>query len=455
VLAFYRWPARAAALLVCIATAACAASPQGAALPPDLRAVVQHQPQSKIRHVVIVVQENRSFDDLFLGYPGADTQNYGYTKSGRKLSLRPVGLSTGWDIGHDSQNEVMACDGTGKLPGTQCRMDGFNEEYLSCGAPHTPMPCPHRNPQYGYVPRDQIKPYWELAHRYVLADRTFPSNFDGSSFISHQYAIAAQADAAIDYPAGEWGCDGGPNDTIGTIDAQRQPADRVRACFRYRTLADELDDAGLDWTYYATRLTASGGIWSAFQAVRHIRYGPDWKAHVVHPPQRFFKDVKNGRLGAVSWITPTCENSDHAGCNASGGPDWVASIVNAVGESAYWKSTAIFVFWDDYGGWYDHVPPPHADYDGLGMRVPLLVVSAYAKRGHVSHVRYETGSLLRFAEDEFGLGRLSASDARANSPAADCFDFTQPPRAFTPIQTTLHARDFERQPPDGRVPDAQ
>ncbi|HEY1867552.1 MAG TPA: alkaline phosphatase family protein, partial [Candidatus Cybelea sp.] len=153
------------------------------------------------------------------------------------------------------------------------------------------------------------------------------------------------------------------------------------------------------------------------------------------------------------WVTPTCRNSDHAGCGSKTGPHWVASLVNAIGESPYWKTSAIFIFWDDYGGWYDHVPPRYVDYDGLGFRVPLVVVSPYAKQGYVSHVHYEHGSLLRFIEDRFGLSPLSASDARATSPAADCFDFTQSPRKFHRIGTPMTEEDFKAQPPDSRPPD--
>ena len=409
----------------------------------------------KIQHVVVIVQENRSFDDLFQGYPGADTQAYGYAKDGRKIDLKPASLATAWDIGHDSQNYYLACDGTGKLPGTRCKMDGFNQEYLSCGAPHTPQPCPHRNPQYGYVPHDEAKPYFDIAHDYVLADRMFPSNFDGSSFISHQYIIAGQAGASIDYPDNVWGCDGGPTDKIGTITRLRAPGPRIRVCYGNRTLGDELDEAHLTWRYYASRLDRDGDIWSAYQAIKHIRYGPDWKHHVISPQTRFFNDLDNGFLPAVSWVTPTCENSDHAGCNSKHGPQWVASLINAVGRSKFWDSTAIFVMWDDYGGWYDHVPPPHLDYDGLGIRVPLLIVSAYAKRGYVSHVPYEHGSILRFIEDQFGLARLAATDARAASPGKDCFDFTKPPRRFVAIPANLNERYFLDEPLDTRVPDAE
>ncbi len=167
--------------------------------------------------------------------------------------------------------------------------------------------------------------------------------------------------------------------------------------------------------------------------MKHIRYGPDWAADVVAPSQQFIADVGKGYLAGVTWITPSCYNSDHAGCLGKGGPAWVTSLVNAVGESQFWDTTAIFVMWDEWGGWYDHVAPPTLDYDGLGFRVPLVVVSPYAKKNYVSHVQYEHGSILRFAEDTFGLAQLAASDARATSPAADCFDFSKPPRKFKPF----------------------
>jgi phospholipase C len=130
-------------------------------------------------------------------------------------------------------------------------------------------------------------------------------------------------------------------------------------------------------------------------------------------------------------------------------------LVNAVGKSKFWDSTAIFVQWDDWGGLYDHVPPPFKDYDGLGFRVPLLVISPYAKKDYVSHVQYETASVLRFAEDLYGLDQLSAADKRAASPAKDCFDFSAPPRKFVPIKAPLDPSFFMDQPPDLRPPDDQ
>ncbi|MGB8519453.1 MAG: alkaline phosphatase family protein, partial [Candidatus Tumulicola sp.] len=189
--------------------------------------------------------------------------------------------------------------------------------------------------------------------------------------------------------------------------------------------------------------------------VRHIRFGPDWKTDVITPQTRFIKDVSNGTLANVTWITPICANSDHVNCGGGHGPSWVTSLVNAVGESQFWKTTAIFVMWDDWGGLYDHVAPEHVDYDGLGFRVPLLVISPYAKHDYVSHVHYETGSILKFAEDVFGLGRLAPSDTRSNSPATDCFDFTHPPRAFKPIKAPQSAQFFLSQPADTRPPDEE
>jgi phospholipase C len=164
------------------------------------------------------------------------------------------------------------------------------------------------------------------------------------------------------------------------------------------------------------------------------------------PQTHIFSDLQSGTLPAISWVIPTWENSDHAGNDSTTGPSWVTQVVDAIGQSKYWKSTAIFILWDDYGGWYDHVAPKKVDYDGLGMRLPLIIISPYAKKGYVSHVPYEHGSILRFIEDQFGLGRLAASDTRATSPAADCFDFTKPPRTFNPFKSKYDRAFFLHQP---------
>jgi phospholipase C len=396
----------------------------------------------KIKHVVFIVQENRSFDNLFQGYPGADTVPSGKNSKGKTIELMPTSLAAYYIIDHSASSEFLACDGTGTLPGTHCRNDGFDRE-PAYGGP--------ANPQYVYVPHNESKPYFDMAHEGVVADRMFQSHLD-ESFVSHQYVIAAQAAAAVDLPNGIWGCQGGSYDTVATITSTRRYGPSEQACFDYQTLGDELDRAKLTWRFYASsygsRSSGTGGTWSSYQAVKHIYKGPDWKKDVISPNWKFITDVRKGKLANFTWITPVCDDSDHVNCPGGYGPSWVAALVNTVGESKFWKSTAIFVMWDDWGGLYDHVPPPFEDYDGLGFRVPLLVISPYAKKDFVSHVQYETASVLRFAEDLWGLGQLAAADKRANSPAKDCFDFSQSARPFVKIEAPKPPSFFMHQFPD-------
>ncbi|MBV8724571.1 MAG: hypothetical protein JO350_04455 [Candidatus Eremiobacteraeota bacterium] len=413
--------------------------------------------KQKIKHVIIIVQENRSLNNLFMGYPGAKTVTYGYDSKNKRVPLKPIALETRWDLAHNASGVLKACHGTGSIPGTNCRMNGFDQEaVVLCGGAGQPK-CPKDHPQYAYVPRTETEPYFDMAKNFVLADEMYSSDWDASSFVSHQYIIAAQAKSSVDYPDInlQWGCPGGRTDKIGILAKNRTfPHGHEVVCWDVPTLGDELDAAGLPWAYYASAINGDGGIWSAYQTIKHIYKGPDWAQDVISPQTQFFSDVKNGNLRSVSWITPTFENSDHAGSGSNTGPSWVASLVNAVGKSQYWDSSAIFVFWDDYGGWYDSKPPAYKDYDGLGFRLPLLIVSPYAKRGWVSHVQYEHGSILRFIEDQFGLSSLSVSDARATSPQKDCFDFSKPARAFVPIKSPMDENFFLHQPPDGRLPDS-
>jgi phospholipase C len=413
------------ALAVLSAIAACSAGGVSAGVPavaPD--ALAKRTP---IVHVVYIIQENRSFNDLFMGFPGAKTATYGYNERHRKITLHSQGLATAWDLGHTSQAFFTDCDGAGSLPGTKCRMDGWNHEQAELGHP--------KDFAYAYVPQDEIKPYWQIAKQYVLADRMFTSELDGS-FVAHQYAVAAYASRSVDNALTDWGCEGGTRDTIATLTRLRSLGPRIRVCFNNETLGSEADNAGVTWRYYTGDLKGSGAFWSAYQADRRIFRGPDWKADVVTPPAQFLADVADGKLASITWVTPTFATSDHPGLlgQSSQGPAWVASVVDAIGESKFWKSTAIFVQWDDWGGWFDPVQPVYEDYDGLGFRVPLLMISPYAKRGYVTHVQYETASVLRYIEDNFGLPQLAPSDQRANDPAADAFDYNQQPRAFKKIR---------------------
>jgi phospholipase C len=387
---------------------------------------------------------------MFQAYPGANTVSSGLNSLGQTIPLTPVPLNAPYDLNHGVKTYVKAWD-NGK-------MDGFDLE----GAIGNTNGYP--NPQYGYVPQTEVEPYIQMAGQWVLADDVFTSQID-DSFPAHQYLIAGYAQQSAGVPSsGYWGCDGGPQDKVSTL-ATPQPMGTLpprgtfgpfeTACFDYTTLADELNKASpaLTWAFYAPAIGLSGHIWSAYQAVNHIRYGSQWATNVISPETQILKDVPAGKLANVTWVTPNNVNSDHGNTFGAHGPDWVGSIVNTIGMSPFWKNTVIFVVWDDWGGWYDHVPPPVVDYDGLGIRVPMLVISAYAKPGYISHVPYETASILKFAEDNFGLATMNAADGRATDPAGDTLNLSGKPQPFKMIRTTLKVKDFLRQAPSLLPPD--
>jgi phospholipase C len=184
--------------------------------------------------------------------------------------------------------------------------------------------------------------------------------------------------------------------------------------------------------------------------------GSGWVKNVILRNTQILTDIGGGKLAGVSWVIPTGQASDHAGMNEGSGPSWVASIVNAIGTSSYWSDTAIIITWDDWGGWYDHVPPPHVINDGTswgsgyvyGFRVPLIVVSPYAKSAYVSHTQHDFGSILKFVEVTFGLPSLGYADVAADD-LSDCFNFSQTPLQFQRISAPLNAEHFltDRRPP--------
>jgi phospholipase C len=404
-----------------------------------------------IQHVVIIIQENRSFDNLFNAYPGANTSPTGLTKNGQTVPLSPISLTVPYDIVHGVPQFTAAWD-SGKN-------DGFDGETIKIFKPsYTPPP----NPQYGIVPQAEVQPYWNMASQYVLADNMFASNIDGS-FAAHQYLISGQGYNSANVPLlTPWGCDSPSNNYIGVLSAKRRVLTHMYPCFpnssgpsTYPTLADQLDAKSISWKYYAPTYATktTGYIWSAFDEVSAIRNGPDWATHVISPPSTVITDAQTGQLPSMVWVAPDLVNSDHSSSRSITGPAWVSSIVNAIGLGPQWNSTAIFVIWDDWGGWYDHVAPPQVDLDGLGFRVPMIVISPYAKTGYVSHVQYEFGSILKFAEEVLTLNPMSKSDTRANAVDSDCFDFTQAPRPFAPFAYQRLGGDFRHQAPSNQIPD--
>lgn len=415
-----------------------------------------------VQHVVVLVQENRSVDNLFQGFPGAETRSYGYDEQGDKITLKPVPLQANWGVAHGASVFLLECDGEGNEPGTKCRMDGFDQEAVGCGHASQPK-CPNADPPYSYVPHSQSKPYFFIGENYSFADEMYQSDFDESSFVSHLYLVAAQdPDQVYDWPNGPWGCDSHSTKTnskgtssVKLLGPHRKLTTKtIWPCFNVNSIATELDKAGLSWRYYAATTGTPGAEWEAYQAIKPIYESSDFTNDVITPQTQFFSDIKKGKLANVTWITPECTESDHAGppCSSNKGPSWVASVVNAVGESKFWDSTLMFILWDDPGGWYDHMPPKYVDYDGLGLRIPLLVVSPYSVKGCVSHDHYENGSIVKFIDENWGLATLSESDKRAASPTK-CLNFNQKPRGFTKVPAPYDEGYFMRQPPDMRPPD--
>ena len=401
-------------------------------------------------HVVILVQENRTFDNLFATFSGADGTTIGKTHDGT-YRLRKANLATTISPSNGYM-PFWVRDCHARSTGI-CAMNGFDT------VPIGRVPGKY---VYQYVDPAQIAPYWDLAKQYVLSDHTFQTQGSGS-FTAHQDLIRGGTQIApnrslIDFPTkAPWGCDAPAGVVTSVIDASNQymGSQGPFPCLKYATLRDLLDAHGVSWRYYTpARGSFGGNLWNAFDAIDAVRHGPEWSKNVVTPDTDVFTDIGRDTLPAVAWVIPDFKNSDHPANDSDTGPSWVAQVVNAIGRSPAWNTTAILIVWDDWGGWYDHVPPPGSrKYGGLGFRVPLIAVSPYAKAGYVSHQQYQFGSIIRFVEDNWNLGSLGTTDADSADFANDFFDFSQPPRAFTPIASEYSKSYFLHQAPSGKPVD--
>jgi phospholipase C len=430
-----------------------------------------------IQHVVIIFQENRTPDNLFqdpvLVARGADIAASGKNSLGQSIPLTPIDLGTvganpqSYDLDHSHKAFVEIYDGG--------KMDGAN--LVACAPATACPPYANANPQFKYVKPSDVKPYFAMAEQYTFGDRMFETG-EGPSFPAHQFILSGTSAPTTTSPVfaaenptdtAHTGCLGAPTNTVVVIDAlgseSAQPAEFT--CFEHPTLTDLLDVKGITWRYYTP---SPGSMWSAPDAIRHICepqsvkgklacVGPIWTNNVVIPQSQVLTDIANGQLAQVSWVIPTATESDHAEKNDGSGPAWVASIVNSIGNSPYWANTAIIIAWDDWGGWYDHVAPKVID-DGVswgsgyvyGFRVPLIVVSPYAKAAYISHVTHDFGSILKFIETTFNLPSLGYADTPADD-LADCFNLKQSPLTFQVIPATLDAAYFMNdkrptEPPD-------
>lgn len=445
-----------------------------------LKAEVPH-----FQHIVVIVQENRTTDNMFQGLcvppygssqscsltPGPGQYNIQtsdwYDKTSDKGVTQPkaVALTAPYDLSHSHKAYEEMCDyavASSTKGKTGCKVDGAAK--IACNGT-----CPSK-PQFKYVDNAKgiLNPYLDLATQYGFANYMFQSN-QGPSFPAHQFifgstsAPSAAADAsgifAADDPSGGPGCTAAEDAKVAMVAPPGQKVASIYPCFEHQTMGDF--QQAFSWKYYTP---SSKSIVTAPVAIDHICQSSGYDGHcdgtqftdnVDLKPPDVLTDISGCNLRDVSWVIPSMAYSDHAGINDGTGPAWVASIVNALGASkncdggaGYWNNTAIFITWDDWGGWYDHeVPPaqqyPQNDYQ-YGFRVPLIVVSAYTPAGYVDNGKHDFGSIQRFIEQNFGVkeGALGFADARAKNNLTTFFKAADHPRTFHQISSPLDAHYF-------------
>lgn len=367
---------------------------------------------TQIQHIIFIIKENRTFDNYFGTFAGADGATSALTSTGQLVPLTHMPDPVPRDICHEWQCAIFAADGG--------KMDRFDL-----------IPQASQNGDLlalTQLSQQDIPNYFSYAKNFVLADRMF-SSLQAGSFGNRLYTVAAQAGGAfaVPQPPGpSWGCDASPNTTVLVLNEDESVTNPL-PCFDFQTMADSLQAAGLSWKFYGPLEGQPDYIYSSFDAINHIRNSSLWTSNVVSDTQ-FVKDAQSGQLPAVSWLVTNGSGNEHPPGSVCAGENWTVKQLNALMQGPAWKSSAVFITWDDFGGFYDHVPPPIVDQFGFGPRVPLLIVSPFAKRSYVSHTQYEFSSVLKFIEERFGLSPLTGRDAVAND-TTDSFDFTQSPRS--------------------------
>jgi phospholipase C len=459
-------------------------------------------PGLKIQHVVIIFQENRTPDNLFQGLcippygsasacstnPTASQYNIassGVDLTGATIPLQPIDLGTVgtngnpdiYDLAHLHADFVYMCNLNAS---GVCQMNGANQIPYQCTKGTAGCPPPG-HPQYMYVYPNDVAPYLTMAQTYTFADQMFQTN-QGPSFPAHQFIISATsapspgsnlfvADTPVGVPnvSDNTGCTAPAAESVNEINPAGVETP-IYPCFEHQTLTDLLNTANISWRYYAP---LAGSIWTAPNAIEHMCgpnasppnatacTGSDWTNNVVLATSQnsvpVLTDIASGNLPTISWVIPNGLESDHAFENDGSGPSYVASIVNAIGNSSYWSNTVIFLAWDDWGGWYDHVAPqvlggPNCAQWGCGyvygFRVPMIVISPYAKPGYISHVTHDFGSILKFIETNFNLPSLGYADTPADD-LSDCFNFAQTPITYQTVPAPLTADYFlnDKRPP--------
>jgi phospholipase C len=376
----------------------------------------------RIKHVVFLIKENRTFDNMFGTFPGANGATAGTKCDGTTVPLKSA-VDREPDLGHSFTDGLSAIDGGA--------MDCFADAGYST-----------------YTGGKGIPNYWAYARRFTLADHFFSSVY-GPTGIEHLWTFASQSDRFVDHErpgqlgsAGREFCDDPLETAFSFPKMTRSEQERiyrleeegpdgaaaVRAswqtrwpCVDVKVLPDLLDQRGITWKEY---LGANQWV-QPLRIVRHVRFSSMYRNVVSE--ESFFRDLRADRLPAVSWLTPSFAESDHPPKSICAGENWTVDTLNQIMTSPSWSSTAVILTWDDFGGFFDHVPPPHVDLYGLGPRVPTLVISPWAKRGVVDHETMEFASVLRFIETIYDLPPLTSRDANTTDMLS-AFDFSQTPQ---------------------------
>ena len=338
---------------------------------------------SPIQHVVVMMQENHTFDNLFGHFPRVNGLSNTTTlplKKGGDPVVRPFHLDNP------------------SLPRDLCHADSCGYAAYDNGANDGFVYATGTNLTMGYYDSRDIPYYWDYASRYVLLDNYFTSVM-GPSLPNHLYLIA--------------GTSGGI--TTNTLTA-----------YSFKPIVDEIDAKQLSWRYYAGGNNLANG-WNPLPNFASVMRNSSRLRNIL-PNEQFFVDLNRNFLANVTWLMPPTQKlSEHPPYDPSIGEHWVVTTINQIMQSKYWSSTAIFLTWDDFGGWYDHVPPPQVDAFGYGFRVPLIVISPYARHHMIDHTQADHTSILKFIETNYGLAPLATRDASA-ADLLEAFDFSQRPR---------------------------
>jgi phospholipase C len=373
------------------------------------------QARTRIKHVVFVLLENHSFDNVFGRFPGADGATTAKLSVGGRAMTTPLVPEPYYlwhDIGHNWYDALVSIN--------HGKMDGFSHvSYADLNGDKA---------AYQQLRPSDIPNLYAYARTFTLSDRTFASA-PGATLPNHLDAVAAQ-DGGVrgnaQSPNSAWGCDSTKN-TIVLVKHANQHITKERPCFTFATLADRLNQARISWAYYAAPPSDLGYIWSTLDAFKQIRETSQWTQH-VQDERRFEADARAGRLPAFSWVTPRAGTSMHPPTPVCPGENWIVGKLNALMSGPDWASTMVILTWDDWGGYYDHVAPPPRRTGAYGIRVPLLVISPYARRSYVAHTVYSFESVLKTAEVLWHLAPLTDQDRTAHD-MLDSLDLTQSPIA--------------------------